>query len=198
MEHRYISTDGALIIGADAAISESVPEATGVALGPEAVLAGERAVGVGASVEVASDSVAIGDYAHASGAYAVAVGNGAGASADDQVAIGAGIGLGTDSVGAVAVGKQADAGAYGVAIGAHADASGPDAIAIGREVVADAGEVVIGRPDTIARFGGDLALPTVATPPTDPPTDPTKAVIRFCAANGAVYVWAGTAWSVIG
>ncbi len=45
---------------------------------------------------------------------------------------------------------------------------------------------------------GDFALPTVATPPTDPPADPTKAVIRFCTANGAVYVWAGAAWNVIG
>lgn len=107
-----------------------------------------------------------------------------------------GVGLGTDSPGAVAIGRLADAKANAVAVGRGALALGADAIAIGREVEAAAGEVVVGRPDTVARFGGDFALRVVAVPPTD---DPGQAgVIRFCAANSAVYVWTGTTWAIIG
>lgn len=181
MEHRYISTDGALIIGADALAHETTPDAAGVAVGPEAILAGDRAVAVGSATEVGEDSVAVGDRAHTSGSNGVAIGSGAGATTN-AVAIGAGIGLGSDSPGAIAIGYMADAKA--------------DGIAIGREVVAGPNEVVIGRADTVARVGGDFALPVVADPPTG---DPGRVgVARFCSGNGALYIWTGSAWAIIG
>ncbi|MCE7938677.1 MAG: hypothetical protein DYG90_08875 [Chloroflexi bacterium CFX6] len=196
MEHRFISTDGALVIGADARIDDVATGAVGVAIGPEATLAGHQGVAVGASTAAGAGGVAVGDHAETGGIDSVAIGDGAGASADYQVGIGAGVGLGTDSPGAVAIGRLADAKADAVAVGRGALALGADAIAIGRSVEAAAGEIVIGRPDTIARFGGDFALPVVADPPSG---DPGRVgVIRLCTGNGAVYVWTGSSWALIG
>lgn len=182
MEHRLVSTEDRLEIGYQAAVEgEGV---RGVAIGPDAHATGDGATAIGKDSGAAADSVAVGDHAEAGGGSSIAVGSGAGASGEGQVAIGAGVGLGGTSSRAIAIGQLADAGVDGIAIGAG--------------VYAPANQTVIGGPSSLASFGGDLAIPVVTDPPTTPPADPTKAVIRFCSGNGAVYVWSGAAWSVIG
>lgn len=181
MAHGFNSTESSLAVGFDATVDAGL---AGVAIGPDALASGNLATAIGADSEAADDSVAVGDHAHAIGPGSVAVGSGAGASASDAVAVGTGVGIGSDSPRAIAIGHVADAKEDGIAIGAGV-AAGPN-------------ETVIGKPGSIARFGGDFVLPTVDIPPTAPPADPTKAVIRFCSGNGAIYVWAGSSWSIIG
>lgn len=181
MEHRLVSTEDRLEIGYQAEVEGD--GAQGVAIGPDAHTTGDGATAVGKDTAAGPDSVAVGDHALARDG-SIAIGSGAGASGANQVALGTGIGLGVTSPRAIAIGHLADAGADGIAIGAG--------------VYAPANQTVIGGPSSLASFGGDLAIPVVTDPPSTPPADPTKAVIRFCSGNGAVYVWSGAAWSVIG
>lgn len=144
---------------------------------------GDGNILVGDSAEIqndANETTLIGKAVAGYGNRATAVGESSSAGTDG-VALGSGAGTNFD----------------GVALGKGASAN-TNSIAIGKSVSAAANRTVIGGSGTVASFGGDLAIPVVADPPSTPPADPTKAVIRFCSGNGAVYVWSGAAWSVIG